>query len=414
MDATPTPSSRLSARLLALNVPNHALLDELAKIIEETPAVHVKSRVDALIAKFSPPATELMHGVLLSADLLPSVFGTLQLSDGAAASVCKTWYWAWRATDENRRGLRLAELLPLHQCIVDRVVGMAAHPSGEWLCLEMNPWTANETFTIVDSSMRKLRRVVLNHRIYQCCVTTDRLYVSQADPARIISLEIDSYTKAAEYMDAQRRGFFELAPGPNGLLYAVSYCADTDASVITAVDALTLEQRFSFGDFKGFATVGPLTVASEEVYVGYGIYPLDTRRVYAVGYMPCIKHCFQVFSLTGAHLRTIRGDWRHPKQILHFDGRLYLSEFDGSCEDDDDGEGDRADEWSDDRDAAGKRIFVLTPQGETLQVWKPAGDQSGWIVGSMAVLGRKLIVRLEPTGKRIVGQQCKLVALKGV
>lgn len=394
MDAS-TPLSRLGARLLAISLPKDMLLAELAKIIEETPAA--KSRVDALIARYDPPSPELVQRTLLSADLLTCFFATLHLSDGAAASVCKTWCQAWKDTDETRRGLRLAE--PLPQRDVDRVVNMTASPSGEWMCIEnpVNGFGAEEAFAIVDCSMRRLRGVVLNEQVISWCVGEDRLYVSHADPSRIMSIDLDSCATDATYVDEHREeGFCRMALGPNGLLYAVRAAEDPDTDqTIAAFDALTLERRFSFGDGRaGYINHrAPLTVAGEEVYVGYKLHDHAFES----------HSCFHVFSLSGDHLRTILGDWRQPRQLLHVDDRLYLTEYPELCADEMEEE-----EWSDDEKAAGRRLFVLTPQGETLQVWKPEGD---WKVDKIAALGRKLIVKVRSPDQY---QESKLIALKGV
>ena len=49
---------------------------------------------------------ELTESVLLSADILPSVFGYLGLGANAAASVCKMWACAWRDKLSDARLLR--------------------------------------------------------------------------------------------------------------------------------------------------------------------------------------------------------------------------------------------------------------------------------------------------------------------
>ena len=71
------------------------------------------------------------------------------------------------------------------------------------------------------------------------------------------------------------------------------------------------------------------------------------------------------------------------------DGRLYLIEYLGFLENVE----EEDDEPDDDKKAAGKRIFVLTPQGETLQVFDlPKGLG---MVGDFAVVYRKLIVQCD-------------------
>uniref|UniRef100_A0A7S3B5R6 Uncharacterized protein n=1 Tax=Haptolina ericina TaxID=156174 RepID=A0A7S3B5R6_9EUKA len=54
--------------------------------------------------------------------------------------------------------------------------------------------------------------------------------------------------------------------------------------------------------------------------------------------------------------------------MLHVNGRLYLSEQFGDEEIG--GQEDDEDEWPQARREAGRRIFVLNPKGQTLQVWK--------------------------------------------
>ena len=73
-----------------------------------------------------------------------------------------------------------------------------------------------------------------------------------------------------------------------------------------------------------------------------------------------------------------------PCRLVHHNGRLYLNEFSfdeeiKSADDDDD----------DDYETAGKRILVLTPQGETLQVWN---SPSGREVLSMVVTSDERMV----------------------
>ena len=92
--------------------------------------------------------------------------------------------------------------------------------------------------------------------------------------------------------------------------------------------------------------------------------------------------------VTPDRLREIRGDWRAPSKLLHYNGRLYLSERSGV--DEGYAAGDYTDDgtWSEEKEAAGHRIFVLTPQGQTLQIY----TGNDMFVQSMAVFGKKLLV----------------------
>ena len=83
---------------------------------------------------------------------------------------------------------------------------------------------------------------------------------------------------------------------------------------------------------------------------------------------------------SGAHRRDITGAFWSPERLLHFDGRLYVVESYGA-------EPDGISE--EEKDKIGRRIFVLIPQGETLQVYDmPEGGR----VDQMAVVDRKLLV----------------------
>jgi hypothetical protein len=156
---------------------------------------------------------------------------------------------------------------------------------------------------------------------------------------------------------------------------------------IIALDARTLEERFRFQvppevhhDALGLH-LRDLTVMADEVFC------CDDQT-----------RCLHVFSLAGEYLRAIRGPWREPRFVTHCKGRLYVSEFTGweegswANEYGPDGEVlyDEAD-WSAEKKAAGRRISVVTPQGETLQVF----DQFPTLieeVRSMTVVGNRLIV----------------------
>ena len=75
--------------------------------------------------------------------------------------------------------------------------------------------------------------------------------------------------------------------------------------------------------------------------------------------------------------------------------------------------------WPEARVAAGTRIFVLTPLGETLQIWQMPGPWRGAaadFIVRLAVFGRNLIVKTEERrGWMQSGSLANtLIALKGV
>ena len=87
-----------------------------------------------------------------------------------------------------------------------------------------------------------------------------------------------------------------------------------------------------------------------------------------------------------------------PQQVLHFNGRLYLIEYVPETGFDDDA--------GDDRASVGKRVFALSLQGETLQVWRPQAS-SHWLY-TMSIMDNKLILRVGES------QRVEFVALWGV
>ena len=146
---------------------------------------------------------------------------------------------------------------------------------------------------------------------------------------------------------------------------------------IVALDAHTLEQQYSFGSSvfqaDGYydTPIHGITVAGDALYVGDNI-----------------RGCLQVFSLAGEHLREVRGEWGAPEQVLHFNGRLYLFEHVPEIGFHDDGDENAESK----RLCVGKRLFVLSLQGETLQVWRPRASDH-WLHG-MCMMGSKLVLRV--------------------
>ena len=75
----------------------------------------------------------------------------------------------------------------------------------------------------------------------------------------------------------------------------------------------------------------------------------------------------QVFSLAGEHRRSITGEWKRPTALCFVKDRLYLVE---EADDEEDEEGELINPLQ------GQRIFVLSLQGDTLQVYThPDEDQ---------------------------------------
>ena len=103
-----------------------------------------------------------------------------------------------------------------------------------------------------------------------------------------------------------------------------------------------------------------------------------------------------VFSLSGEHLREVRGDWCAPSFCCSVEDRIYLVE-----------EGSEGSEEI--NEEAGLRIFVLTPTGETMQVYKPTDLTDD--IGPICPFGERLIVNADLTG---LETGAGLLALEGI
>lgn len=321
---------------------------------------------DALLAKHSPLPAWARDEVLLSADLLPHVFATLQLEDNAAASVCQAWKAAWVATNDGRRGLRPAALPHPDFPTPNGIEAAAALPNGNLLVVadaedddDDDATRAYEDFYVVDPDMQTVRVVedlpvrspigaVANDLgLFAVCNGDGRGAVRRYD---LDSFEMTHEHDAGLAEEAAHRYkpllYLTLAAG--GLLFALGTMGDDEE--IVCFDARTLEVRHRFG--RGLCKVYGMAAVGNELFV------LDRS-----------SNAIKIFSLAGAHLRSFGlGGCVFPQDLHHFDGRLYL--LDG---------------------AGNGRIIVLTPEGERLQVWKP--DAGREIDALLCIYGRKLLMR---------------------
>ena len=169
-----------------------------------------------------------------------------------------------------------------------------------------------------------------------------------------------------------------LAPG--GLLFCVLADDDYTQDEIVALDAQTLQPRHRFG-------LSLLNCAQGMAVVGDDLFVCDTAN-----------HRLQVFSLAGEHRRSITGEWKRPLTLCFVKDRLYLVEQASYGKDE---EGNLINPLQ------GRRIFVLSLQGDTLQVYThpvegqffdvslccfdkllaPVRDRFGEFVGVVALFG---------------------------
>ena len=117
----------------------------------------------------------------------------------------------------------------------------------------------------------------------------------------------------------------------------------------------------------------------------------------------------QVFSLAGEHRRSITGEWDRPEDLCFVKDRLYLVEM-ADYEEDEEGP----------FPPAGRRIFVLSLQGDTLQVYTHPVE--GQLLAGLCCFDGKLLApvrRIKPysNGSGVAGTRVtvdKVVVLCGV
>ena len=370
--------SRLSVRLRRL--PNGVLAD-LAVAMAELSLASAKRLADTVLAKHDPVAERFVYGIFQMPDMVACILSSLE-TRASVAMTCKVWKQEWKRILDRRHFLRPAPLATPEGIGASTDVQMCSPPSGEWICCTY----PNRSAHILNPSMRRIHGIVRfpNHLVQGATASEDRIYMSvggNPDAASVVvAFEPNGTRTGAEFVlhhldvvgsfDEQA---YEMAFG-NELLFVV-VLQDHNMGRIVALDAHTLEQQYSFGSsiFLGVDYGTPIhgiTVAGDALYVGDGI-----------------RGTLQVFSLAGERLREVRGDWWAPQQVLHFNGRLYLFEYVPEL-----GFGDEDGEENVERASVGKRLFVLSLQGETLQVWRPQVS-SHWLYG-MCIMGDKLILRV--------------------
>ena len=170
-----------------------------------------------------------------------------------------------------------------------------------------------------------------------------------------------SITKSAASLTPERRSRstvtdsdrFVVYPAqlPGGQLFCLFLAEHGDQDEILALDAQTLQPRLRFGLSLLKGAYG-LAVVGEELFL------CDSGN-----------DRLQVFSLAGEHRRSITGEWKQPLVLCFVKDRLYLiEEYDKDEDEDEEGELINPQQ--------GRRIFVLSLQGDLLQRCKSTRTQS--------------------------------------
>ena len=332
-----------------------------------------------------PLPDEIVERVLLSPDLVPHILGPLKAEDGAAAAVCSQWLAGWKETNEPRRRLREVPFdLPEELQTADDPLcslHVAATPDGRLVASAFteNLLTDQLTVHILDRSMRVLQSVTDQPGswsvAYRNAVAADDHSVYYVTGSHQPGSSVVMLRTSLDGSSAAEYGFHEghdLVSKPvlaGGLLFCVMstylrYGGDGQIEIF-ALDAQTMQLRHRFGrgllfcEFSNvdigvpgdggeivwrrcFARSGvPLAVGGDELYAGVAN-----------------QNCLQVFSLTGVHRRSVRGEWRMPR-LSHLcveNDRVYLVAAQGA-------DGDVADATQ------LRSLLVLSKHGEILQVY---------------------------------------------
>ena len=377
------PTSRIAARLADLS---HGQLLEIASLGCEASA-EVKNRADTLLAAHKPLALWAVEGVLLSSDLVPHLLAPLRLEDGAAAAVCSRWAEGWKATSEGRRRLtRVALDFPEELLHHD----MAVVPGGNEELVVRSGYMVRmlgRDMSIINSFM--LSAEANASGFLSIAASEEFLYATLNGGDYVARLSRDGtgdgfdppLTHAYWSDPVKSIGIPVLAPG--GLLFCLLYdVADGTQDEIVALDAQTLQLCHRFG-------LSILRGASGLVVVGEELFVCDTGN-----------SRLQVFSLAGEHHRSITGEWKRPQALCFVKDRLYLAE--------------EADIRTDEKGEfinplQGARIFVLSLQDETLQVYTHAYE--GQFFGTLCCFDGKLLASVQYYRER---GRVGVVALLGV
>ena len=345
--ADKAPASRMAARLADLS---HAQLLEIAAAGCEA-STQVKNRADALLAAHKPLVQQAVEGVLLSSDLVPHLLAPLQLEDGAAAAVCSRWADGWKATSEGRRRLTQVALdFPQES---QHLLGgraeefeMAVIPGGNEH-LVVNCDTAVDILAR-DMSIVRFFELPTSPGSGPIAASERFLYIAANGNKGLHCLTYDG-TEVASYASPAKRISHPVL-GPEGLLFCLLYAHDTAHDTqdeIIVLDARTLQPLHWFG-LSLLHGVRAMVVVGEELFVACDD---DYGRL-------------QVFSLAGEHRRSITGEWKWPAKLCFVKDRFYLLE--APLERAGDAASDEAHLLN---PLQGRRIFVLSLQGDTLQVY---------------------------------------------
>ena len=319
-------------------------------------ANEVASMSDDLERKHDSPTVDNTPSVLVSLDLLPCIFSTLELNDCYVAAVCRRWRAEWQHHVALRRWLR-PYMMPPDLNHTTKIEEMVTLPDSRILA-HISRWTPeNRLLGANGFTLRQL--AVVNERLDVVEIVEadwggtahflgvgEFLYITRGETFCSFSLPAlevcETYTETKAIWSSG-------ALSDQGLLFVFARTRGSAyARGLLAFDSDTLELKFAFPDHDidwSREFIMCMAVIGNELFVPH------TRNS---------SVC--VFDLSGTYLREIRGAWQHPNQMCVINDRLCLSEVCG-CGLPDDA-----------IPAKGRRLFVITPDGATYQTYHFARD----------------------------------------
>ena len=242
-------------------------------------------RAEKHLAKHLPPLAEwAVSKVLLSSDLLPSLFLTLAVADAAASRACKAWRACWKATLVPRRILHPAPPLPLPK-VQGSILDMLAIDDKRLAISTVHG------VSIVDTRMQRLPGVPVLAGAAFSAVSADSLFTSDLSSLR--RYRRDTLALAAENDEFEA---YELAAA-GGMLLGL-----TESGSLAAFDATTLEHRFDGGAGVFECIPGGLAVHGNELYV-CALRPSPAISPDPRGYAPISYDLFRARPISQLRLR---------------------------------------------------------------------------------------------------------------
>ena len=220
------PSCRWSSRLRSANLTYDELLLVAEDLLHEaSPAA--RASVDVMLSVRSPLPEWAVNSVLVSTDLIPYLFASLEMQDWAAACVCKAWRPGlgrhYRAAPRTTRRAALGKL----DCVQQ---DWAAHPSGEWLAMATSANSYNiglsTDMRLVDPAMCTLQTIPAV-AVIGIAVSDDFIYTTHAEPPCIQSYNArPPFSFVREYrveVEQYHSGIIFPCLGPNTMLYVIAF-----------------------------------------------------------------------------------------------------------------------------------------------------------------------------------------------